>query len=103
MGNKLIDQFNHDKVAYPANLKVGAFTTAAIDNIDHNQSCNTATSSFHGAAISLFQHPSLGKGDERELPDFQMKQKKLKKLPSYYTDIKQSPWTRQSLSRNLIP
>ena len=47
----------------------------------------TITSSFHGTAILFFQHP-LGKVDEREVPDFQIKQKKLKKLPSYYTDIK---------------
>ena len=38
LGNKVIDQFSHDKVVYPPSLKVGAFTTAAIDNIDHNQS-----------------------------------------------------------------
>ena len=70
---------NHDKVVCPPSLKVGAFTTAAIDNMNHNPSYNTATSSFHGAAISLFQHPSLGKGDEREVPDFQIKQKEIKK------------------------
>ena len=88
LGNRVIDQFIHDKVVFHPSLKVGAFTTAAIDNIDHNPSSNTATSSFYGTAISLFQHPSLGKGDEKVVPDFQIKQKKLKKLPSYYTDIK---------------
>ena len=88
MGNQVINQFNHDEVVYPPSLKVGAFTTAAINNIDHNPSSNTAISSFHGTAISLFQHPSLGKGDETEVSDFQIKQKKLKKLPSYYTGIK---------------
>ena len=79
---------NHDTVVCSPSLKVSAFTTAVIDNIDYNQSSNTATSSFHGTVILLFQHPSLGKGDEREAPDFQIKQKKLQKLPSYYTDIK---------------
>ena len=88
LGNKVIDQFNYDKVVCPPSLKVGAFTKAAINNTDHNPSSNTAASSFHGTAISLFQHLSLGKGDERVLPDFQIKQKKLKKLPSSYTDIK---------------
>ena len=82
MGNNVIDQFNHDKVVYPRSLTVGTFPTAAIDNIEHNPSSNTAF------FILLFQHPSLGKGDERDMPDFQIKQKKLKKLPSYYTDIK---------------
>ena len=81
------DDVNHDKVFCPPSLKVGAFTRAATDTIDHNPSSNTATSSFHGTAILFFQHP-LGKVDEREVPDFQIKQKKLKRLPSYYTDIK---------------
>ena len=85
-GNKVIDQLNHDKVVSTPSLKVGAFATAAIDNIDHNPSFNTATSSFHGIALSFFQHLSLRKGDEREVPDFQIKQKKLKRLPSYDTD-----------------
>ena len=35
------------------------FTTAAIDNIDHNPSSTTAKESFHGTGISLLQHPSF--------------------------------------------
>ena len=80
--------FSNDKVFCPPSLKVGAFTTAAIDIIDHNPTSCTATCSFRKTAILFFQHPSLGKIDEREVLDFQIKQKKLKKLPSYYTDIK---------------
>ena len=34
------------------------FTTAAVDNIDHNPTSRTAQDSFHGTGISLFQHPS---------------------------------------------
>ena len=45
---------NHDKVVCPPSLKVGAFTTAAIDNMNHNPSYNTATSSFHAAAYRFF-------------------------------------------------
>ena len=70
---------NHDKVVYPPSLKAGAFTTAAIDNIGHNPSSNTATNSFHGTAISLFQDPSLGQADKREVPDFRIKQKEIEK------------------------
>ena len=73
------DDRNHDKDACPPSSKASAFTTATIDNIVHNPSFNTATSSFHETTISLILHPSLGKGDEREMPDFQIKQKKLKK------------------------
>ena len=44
------------------------FTTAAVDNIDHNPSSTTAKESFHGTAISLFQHPSFtGEGVNRSL------------------------------------
>ena len=94
MGNKVIDQFNHEGVVCPLSLRVGAITTAAIDNIDHNSSSNIATSSFCRTAISLFHHPSLGKGDEREVPDFQIKHKNLKKLRSYYKDIKPATFNK---------
>ena len=73
------DDLNHDKVVCPPSLKIGAFSTAAIDNIDHYSSSNT---------ISLFQHPSLGKGDERKMSDFQIKQKEIKKTATLCTDIK---------------
>ena len=33
-----------------------AFTTAAVDNIDHNLSSTSTNDSFHGTGISLFQH-----------------------------------------------
>ena len=42
------------------------FTTAAIDNIDHNPSSTTAKESFYGTGVSLFQHPSFaGEGVDR--------------------------------------
>ena len=87
LDNKVIDQFNHHKVVCPPSLKVGTFTTAAIDKIEHSTSSNTATSSFDGTAVLFFQHPSLGKSDERKLSDFQIKEKKVKKLLFYYRDI----------------
>ena len=37
------------------------FTTSAVDNIDHNPSSTTATGSFHGTGVSLFQHPDFDK------------------------------------------
>ena len=42
----------------PPNLRGQVFTTAVVDNIDHNPSYTTATGSFHGTSISLIQHPS---------------------------------------------
>ena len=44
-----------DFVCPPA-LQKGLFTTAAIDNIDHDPSSTGAKSSFHGTSISIFQH-----------------------------------------------
>ena len=35
------------------------FTTATVDNIDHNTSSTTAVSSLHGTSIPLIQHPNV--------------------------------------------
>ena len=43
----------------PSNLRRNIFTVAGLDNIDHNLSSRTATSSFHGTGISIFQFPSV--------------------------------------------
>lgn len=40
----------------PPSLTEGIFTTAAIDNIDHNPTSSSANYSFHGTGISLIQH-----------------------------------------------
>jgi hypothetical protein len=46
------------------------FTTAAVDNIDHNPSSTTSKSSFHGTGISIFQHPAdENDGVERDVID----------------------------------
>ena len=39
----------------PPSLKPGYFTTAAVANIDHEPSSSTATKSFHGSSITIFQ------------------------------------------------
>ena len=41
----------------PVTLSQNVFTTAAIDNIDHNSSSTTAQDSFHGSSVSVIQHP----------------------------------------------
>ena len=51
----------------PPVLRKRILTTAAMDNIDHNPTASTATTSFHGTSISLFQYPSLdNKGEKLE-------------------------------------
>lgn len=42
----------------PSNLRKEIFTVAALDNLDHNPSSRTATTSFHGTGISIFQFPT---------------------------------------------
>ena len=46
-------------IVCPTNLRKHIFTVSALDNLDHNPTSRTATSSFHGTGISIFQFPSL--------------------------------------------
>ena len=91
LGNSICDQFHVDGVVCPANLRHGIFTTAAVDNIDHNPSSTTAQGSLHGTAISLFQHPSsIDEGEERPNTPFDItatKREGLKPLPVSYTAV----------------
>ena len=50
----------------PPSLKPGYFTTAAVDNIDHEPSSSTATKSFHGSSITIFQHCNANENIEVE-------------------------------------
>jgi len=53
------DQTNADEnIVCPRNLRQHIFTVSALDNLDHNPTSRTATSSFHGTGISIFQFPS---------------------------------------------
>ena len=66
LANSVTAQFQEDGVVCPPKLRKDVFTTAGIDNIDHNPSSTTASDSFHGTAISLVQHPTAtNKGTER--------------------------------------
>ena len=58
LGNNVCRQYMRAKAVCPPKLKCGLFTTAAVDNIDHNPSSISAHDSFHGTGISLFQHTS---------------------------------------------
>ena len=91
VGNCVCEQYHLDQVVCPPNLREGLYTTAAIDNIDHNPRSTTATDALHGTAISLFQHPN-NEGDEcdrREHCIFAQKctAKTLTELPQSYTNV----------------
>ena len=49
---------NNAEIVCPTNLHQGIFTVAALDNLDPNPTSRTASSSFHGTGISIFQFPS---------------------------------------------
>lgn len=49
--------FEKHGVMCPPLLSKKVFTTAAVDNIDHNPTSSTAQRSFHGTGLSFFQHP----------------------------------------------
>ena len=51
-----------------------------MDNIDHNQTATTATTSFHGTSISLFQYPTSDNKSEK-LEPFQITDHSVKKVP----------------------
>lgn len=55
MNNRICEQYHDQNVVCPPNLQQGSLVTAATDNIDHDPSSTTATDSFHGTGISLFQ------------------------------------------------
>ena len=68
MGNNVCQQFHREQVVCPPKMCGEVFTTAAVDNIDHNPSATTSKDSFHGTAISLIQHSSYtGEGINRSI------------------------------------
>ena len=70
-------------------LRGNVFTTAAVDNIDHNPSSATSKVSFHGTGMSLLQHPSVdGEGVDRNiaLVGESHSSKSVDHLPLFYTD-----------------
>ncbi|KAK3731974.1 hypothetical protein QZH41_003373 [Actinostola sp. cb2023] len=91
IANKVIARFEQDGVVCPPTLRTNIFTSAAVDNIDHNPSATTAKDSFHGTAISLVQHPTNeNKGDDRGITVFDgtvTTEKKIAPLPDTYHNV----------------
>ena len=90
--NSIIDRYDRDGIVCPSKLRDGIFTTAAIDNIDHNPSSTSSHDSFHGTAVSLVQHPTTKKpGTDRATdvfdPSKSSTSKKIASLPSYYSEV----------------
>ena len=72
LGNNVLSHYNSTNIVCLPALRGGVFTTAALDNIDHNPGSSTAEGSFDCTGISLFQHPT---------------KKNLLQLPANYANI----------------
>ena len=71
-------------------MKSNVFTTATLDNIDHNPSSTTTEDSFHGTGISLFQHSLMKNPDlERDIWKKYLLKRKLLQLPAVYAHVSQ--------------
>ena len=91
MGNSVCQLYHIEQVVCPPTLRSNVFTTAAVDNIDHNPSATTAKNSFHGTGISLLQHPTCadeGVARSIALTGRDTGSKTVEPLPEYYTDVR---------------
>ncbi len=71
-----------------------------MDNLDHNPTATTASTSFHGTNISVFQHPTPdNKGEKREqLKISDSKVKTVPELPNSFTNIRPAYFTKKNPS-----
>ena len=88
--NSVSQHFHLEQVVCPPKMCGAVFTTAAIENINHNPSEMTGKSSFHGTAISLIQHPSFtGEGVDQTIVFIRGSgdgsSMLIRQLPKYYT------------------
>lgn len=91
LGEAVVNQYVEEGVVCSPILMKNLFTLAAVDNIDHNPTATTASTSFHGTGLSLFQNPSAeNPGLRREPLQFTAgsKVKKVPELPESYTNVK---------------
>eukprot|EP00058_Branchiostoma_floridae_P021206 XP_002606696.1 hypothetical protein BRAFLDRAFT_72537 [Branchiostoma floridae] len=102
LGDASINRYIEDGVVCPHALRRGLFTITAMDNIDHNPTATTATTSFHGTSISAFQLPTEGnQGEFREPLTLRLGEEKVKKvpeLPEFYTNIRPAFFTKKNPS-----
>jgi len=89
MATEAAAQYERDGVVCPFILRKDLFTAAAIDNIDHNRTSNTAGQSFHGTDISMFRNrTSQSDGTKRERqPEGTSQSSRKYSLPEYYTNV----------------
>ena len=100
LGHAAVGKYIEEGVVCPSILRKRLFTTAAMDNIDHNPTATTATTSFHGTSMSLFQYPTQADEGEKREP-FQVRDvsvKKVPELPETFTNIHPAAFTSKNPS-----
>ena len=103
MGSNACKQFHQDHVVCPPKLRSKVFTSAAVDNIDHNPTSKTSKEAFHGTGISLIQHPTFnGEGIDRSTSTEvrSVGSKSVDNLPHFYTEV---PPVTNSIKKCSIP
>lgn len=91
LGEAVVHQYIKERVVCSPILMKYLFTLAAVDNIDHNPTATTVSTSFHGMGVLLFQNPSAENPEvKHELPQSQVgsKVKKVPELPESYNNVK---------------
>ena len=104
MGNDVCEQFHRDHVVCPPKLQHQVFTSAAVDNLDHNPTSTTSQDAFHGTAISLIQHPTCtDSGVDRNVcvaaRSVDVGSKSVDCLPNFYTDV---PPVSSNITKSLL-
>ncbi|KAE8751353.1 hypothetical protein FOCC_FOCC001924 [Frankliniella occidentalis] len=84
--NKACTRYLQDRVVCPLSLETDAFTTVAVDNLDHNTTSMTAKGAFHGTVISVTQHGPPG-GLRQTEASSDVSSRKVLGLPSEYTSV----------------
>ena len=87
MSNTVIEA-NEKVVVLPMNLKLVVFSTASAGNIDVDIQSSLSTTSLHGIAASINQHPTRNnEGQSRERISLDQSVSKLNRLPDWYTEL----------------
>ncbi|CAB3995763.1 Hypothetical predicted protein [Paramuricea clavata] len=88
LATAVCEKFEDDGVVAPTILRKGLFTVGARDNLDRDPSATTATTSFHGTGISIFQIPSTSEpGVIREPVTLPPSRAYTHSLPDHYASV----------------
>ena len=79
LGDAAVARYTVDGVVCPSELRKGLFTTAAVDDINHNPTRTTAMT-FHGTSMSTFQHSTSDNEGEKHEP-LVIRDRSIKRVP----------------------